>query len=157
MFFPLFNNGTRIISKENFSTKHYGTMARTYKATSTITSVESVLMMLKSLDFSPEDFTSMKEFICGGERIPRNVRDFLKPQLPHGSFNVAYGSTEAGVITSFENFDDTSDKNDNVIGGLRSNVQCMVVDIESRKALGIDEVGEIYVKAEKMFSVRIEI
>lgn len=130
-------------------------MTRTYKVTTTITSVESALMMMKSLDFNPDDFGSITEFSCGGERIPRNVREFLKSNLPRRSFKVAYGSTEAGVITSFEQDGDTSEDSDNVIGGLRSNTQCKIVDIESREALGINEVGEIYVKAERMFSVRI--
>jgi acyl-CoA synthetase (AMP-forming)/AMP-acid ligase II len=157
LFFPFFNNGLRVITKAKFNPNHFGRISRNYKVTATICSVESSSLLLKSPDFNPEDFSSMREFLCGGERVPCNVREFLKSRLPRGCFGVAYGTTESGIITNFDREADTSGMKDNVVGNIRSNVKCMITDIDTKEALGINQVGEIRVKTETMFSVRLKL
>lgn len=121
--------------------------------TTTLCSVESASMMLQSPDFNPKDFLSIREFLCGGERVPRNVREFLKSQLIHASFGVAYGSTECGVITNYDREADTSGIEDNVVGNVTRNAMIKIVDIDDKKPLGVNEVGEVYAMSETMFSV----
>jgi acyl-CoA synthetase (AMP-forming)/AMP-acid ligase II len=150
---PLLINGQRIITKEKFSPRGFGRIVRTYKVTSTVVSVEHCSMLTKSPDFNSEDYESMVQFFCGGERVPCNVREFLRSNLKPGIFGVGYGSTETGFLAQFDQNFETSKINDNVIGPVRKNGSCRIVDIKTKTRLGPNEVGEIYAKTETMFKV----
>lgn len=156
LFFPLFQKGLRIISTEGFSHKHYGYMVKKYGVTATFSSIGTVIGMYKSPDFSPKDFSSIKEFIAGGERVPVAIRHYFEKQLPQGTFAVVYGSTEAGCISAFLRNVDLKAITDNNVGGVKENYQLKVVDFETRKPLGPNEVGEICVKAEFPIAVSLK-
>jgi acyl-coenzyme A synthetase/AMP-(fatty) acid ligase len=150
---PFLNSGQRIITKEKFSPKGFGRIVRTYKVTSTAVSVEHCSMLMKSSDFNPEDYEAMVHFLCGGERVPCNVREFLRSNLKPGCFGIVYGSTESAFIAQFDREIETSNAIDNVIGPLIGNSNCTIIDVKTKARLGPNEVGEIYAKTETMFKV----
>jgi acyl-coenzyme A synthetase/AMP-(fatty) acid ligase len=155
LIYIVLNNGLRVVSKQKFTPKHFGHMIRSYGATATISSVEFSAMMMKSEDFLAEDYASMKDFMVGGERISHSLREFLKSSMSPGVFGVAYGSTECGLLTHFDRSKDTTKVVDNIVGKLRENSVCRIIDINTSEPLGVKEVGEIIAQTEMMFTVKI--
>ena len=147
------NNGLRITSKENFTTKHFGNMVKKYGVTFTISSVQLSSIMMTSPDFNRRDFITMKNYMCGGERIPHNLRESLKSRMNPGCFGVAYGSTESGFLTRIDRDADTSSVKDNIVGKLIDNAMCKIVDVTSKKEMGPNQVGKVFVKTDTMLSV----
>lgn len=157
LFYSILNCGSRIVTRQKFSPKNYGRIVNKYQVTNSMTSTENATVIYKSEDFNKEDFSSMKEFICGGERVPQAVRNHLTSKMPKGSCAVLYGSTEAGIFTTFLKHLNLSGVRDNIVGQVRENAQCKVVDISTRKALGHREVGEILVISEAHFNVSLKL
>lgn len=151
--YPLLHNGLRVITNDNFSPQKFGRLVRKYKITHSIVSVEQGTALGSSTDFDSADFVSLREIFCGGERVPTDVREFLKAQLPKNSFSIVYGTTECGLLASYGRNLDTSGIEDNVVGVLRPNVEIKIVDISTRQALGVNERGEIIAKSAMCFSV----
>ena len=156
LFFPLLNLGARIITKAPFSPKTYGYILKKYKVTSTLIASRSAIVMFKSADFNPDDFSAIKEMICGGERLPSTVRNFLVPLLPKTCFTPVLGISEMNTVSSFIKDVDLSKISDNIVGGVRENGHCKIVDVDTREALGPNKVGEILLKTEFMFSVSFD-
>lgn len=156
MFYPLLHNGSRIITNDHFSPQKFGRLVREYKITHSITSVEQATALWSSTDFDAADFFSLREFFCGGERVPADVREFLKAQLPENSFSVVYGATECGVLATYDRNLDTSGIEDNVVGVVKPHVEIKIVDISTRRALGVNEPGEIISKSAMCFKVGME-
>lgn len=154
LVFPLLNSELRIVSKEPFSPKHFAFIVKKYSVTTTMTSTEHVTR-LNSPEFKAADFVSMTDFICGGERLPKLDREFLISKLPKGCFAVVYGTSECGMISTSERDIDTSKIKDNVLGRPGENVEVRIVDINSRKSLGVNENGEVLIRAPTMFCVSL--
>lgn len=110
--------------------------------------------MIKSADFNPQDYDSMKYFLFGGERLPHTYREYLRLNLKPGVFGVANGATECGMVTEFDQARDTSEITDNIVGKLRENAMCKIIDVKTGETLGPNQLGEIFVKTETMFSVK---
>lgn len=124
-----------------------------YKVTNTITSTEGATLLYQSADFNEDDFKSIRECICGGERVPQSIRSHMASKLPEGSFAVVYGSTEAGVFTTFIKNVDLTGIRGSIVGKVRENAKCKVVDVSSRRPLGHREIGEFLVISESHFNV----
>jgi|SRR5690349_1229740 len=155
LLFPLLNSQLRIITKATFSPRHLGYIVKKYSVTTVINSTTNTTLMLNSPDCNENDFLSMKEFLCGGERVPKLVSDFVKSKLPKGAFSPVYGASELGAITIPLGNVDISKIIDNVVGYLHENGESRIVDIESRKALGPNENGEILIRSPTIFSVSL--
>lgn len=153
LWFPLLNNGLRVISTEEFSPKSFGRIAKKYQVSVTITSSQKMSAMYGSPDFNPDDFASFKELMCGGERVPTAVREYFKRNLPNQCFGVGYGASECSIVSNFELISDTSSIKDNIVGGLFANVRCKVIDISSGTPLGPNKVGEFFTVTDMMMSV----
>lgn len=156
LFCSVLNQGRRVICRQKFSPKNFGRIVKQYKVTNTITSTENATLLYQSADFHEDDFKSIKEFICGGERVPQSIRRHLAAKLPKGSFAVVYGATEAGIFTTFLKNVDFSGVRGSIVGRVRENVQCKVVEISSRKPLGPCEIGEILTIPEAHFNVSLK-
>lgn len=156
LLFTTLNNGIRIASKEKFNPKHFSEIVKKHKVTTSIISVENGTLLFRSPDFNSEDFLSTKEFLCGGERVPCNVREFLKSKLPQESFGVIYGATETGVVATSNTVSDTKNISDNIVGDLRPNVMVKVFDLLFGKLLEANQVGEILIKSEMTFKVSLK-
>lgn len=155
LIFGILNNATRIITTEKFSPKSFGTIVKKYQVTTSIISVELAVAMQASEDFNSSDFQSIKDVLCGGERVPSLTREFMKSHLPRGSFSVAYGSTESGLVSKNDELFDSSKISGNIVGKPNTNAHLKIVDISSRKPLGLNQVGEVLTKSETTFSVSI--
>ena len=141
------------MSKEKFSPEQFGRIVRTYKVTSSLCFVEQASSLLKSASFNPEDFNSMKQLLIGGERVPSTLRELMKSKLKPGCFGVAIGATEINMMARYDREADTSAIKGNVVGKLIDNAMAKIVDFNSKKQLGPNEVGEIHLKTESMFTV----
>lgn len=148
------NNGTRIITKDEFAPESFGKLIRKHKITTSIVSVGNFISMCYSPKFRKNDFESIREIICGGEKVPSNVRKFWISNLSNGVLSVLYGATEVGIVSCCDQMIyNLSATTDNIVGKLRTNVQCKIVDVSTKKALGVNEAGEILFKTDSMFSV----
>lgn len=156
LFFALFFNRTRIVSKELFSPKQFGRIVRSYKVTHGLCLVEQASNLLQSSCFNPEDFDTMKQLLVGGERVPSTLRELLKSQFKPGCFGVAIGATEINMMARYNREADTSGIKGNVVGNLINNAMGKIIDFNSKSQLGPNEVGEIYLKTESMFTVWFE-
>lgn len=153
----LINRATRIVTNEKFSPKSFGEIVKKYKVTTSICSTQVATELLGSITFDSNDFKSIKEMFLGGERVPSAAREFMKSNFPTGSFNVAYGTTECGLLSKLEGKFDSSRINANVVGIANTNGQIKIVDVSSRQPLGVKEAGEVLAKTETMFSVRFQV
>lgn len=153
LVFPLLNNGLRIITNRPFSTKSYGSLLKKFKVTTTVASTEAAILMSESPDLQASDYSGVKEFWCGGERVPSYVRESLESQLPKGAFGIIYGLSECGKISVYDQSVMTSMVDYNNVGKIAPNVLCKVIDLTSGEALGVNQLGEIFIKTETMFRV----
>lgn len=157
LMFTLQVNGVRVITNEPFSPKGFGQIVKKHKVTTTFTTTENDIATLNSPDFDPASFVSMKEYLSGGERIPTVVKEFLRSKLPPKCFGAAYGSTECGAMATYDPDSDTSGVEGSVVGIPRSFVHIKIVDTASRKALGVNEQGELLIKTQMIFNVSFSI
>lgn len=153
LFYSILNRGCRVVTRQKFSPKNFGRIVKQYKVTNTIFSTESATLLYQSADFNEDDFKSVRECNCGGERVPQSIRRHMTAKLPKGSFAVVYGATETGIYTNFMKNVDLTGIRGSIVGKVRENVQCKVVDISSRKPLGHREIGEFLVIPESHFNV----
>lgn len=145
------------MTNEKFSPKSFGNIVKKYKVSTSICSTQVATELLGSNNFDSNDFQSIREMYLGGERVPSAAREFMKSNFPEGSFNVAYGATECGLLSKLEGKIDSSKIKANVVGIANTNGQIKIVDVSSRQPLGAKEVGEVLVKTETMFSVRFQV
>lgn len=153
LLFPILNNGLRIVSTKPFSPMNFGKIVKKHQITVSLLSTENLTSMYGSPDFNPDDFASIKELRCGGERAPTSVREFFKKQFKEGCFGILYGSTECGVVTNYDKKIDTSGIKDNIVGNLSPNVRSQIVDLCSTKLVGPNKVGEIFLATDMMSRV----
>jgi acyl-coenzyme A synthetase/AMP-(fatty) acid ligase len=148
--FCIFNNGTRITTKKPFSPKSFGDIIRKLKVTNAIISSSEAIELSYYSDFKSTDYKSLKEVLYRGQKLPYKTRQFLNEHLPNGSFHTTYGFAE--ICNIAHNNDHTADVDENLIGFLRPNVQCKILN-EFGEAVGTDQCGEITIKSEFIFAV----
>jgi acyl-coenzyme A synthetase/AMP-(fatty) acid ligase len=95
LIYPLLHNGTRIVTKENFSLEGFSSLVKKYRITHTFVSSEGARTMLRMSDnVNPKNFMSVRDCLCGGERLSKNVREYMRSIFRENIFNIAYGATE---------------------------------------------------------------
>lgn len=88
------------------------------------------------------DISSLEYVVTGGSPLLQSVVDDFYSVMKISRLWQVYGMTESGLVTGV----DADVKSTATVGRPQRNVQLKFVDRESGKALGPNEVGEIYIK-----------
>lgn len=110
--------------------------------------------MMKKLEL--ETLSSIEEFMCGGEKISRNVVKYLRSILNENVLKIVYGSTEMGRITSFVPSKDQISSDFNA-GCPFNDIKIKIVDLKNEEIeMPAGTFGEILMKSSTlMFRVML--
>lgn len=146
LIYPILHNGRRIVTKSNFTLEGFVSLVKKYGITHTFVSTATARIMLKTPEnVHPEYFDTVVDCLCGGERLSKNVREFMRSIFRGSSFNIAYGSSEIGVVTELGPYD-TSQFIDNIVGHPKANIEVKIADISTGVVRDVKECGEILVR-----------
>ncbi|XP_046605089.1 4-coumarate--CoA ligase-like 5 [Neodiprion virginianus] len=95
--------------------------------------------LLKSDALSKYDLSCIKSVICGGAKLSVASRDAFAKKLPGASILAGYGMTELGAGTSVQ----SNSSKPGSRGRLLINCQLRVVDTDTGRVLGTNQVGEL--------------
>lgn len=99
-----------------------------------MTTMFSKCDLLKSTDLS-----SLRIYLTGGSRIPKDIPNQINKYLPNGYVNVAYGMSEMTIIIAA---DFPVPRGGDTVGRLSRGLRAKIVD-DAGERLGIGESGEI--------------
>lgn len=144
---PLLHNGSRIITKELFSPKVFGSLVEKYRITHTFISTEGARMMLRmSENVNPENFISVRDCRCAGERLSKKVREYMRSIFRGNTLNVTFGAIEVGVVCEIDGSSDVFINNENIVGHPKFNIEVKIADFSTGIALDVKQYGEVLVK-----------
>lgn len=101
---------------------------------------------IKNMAKNGKKCLSIENILCGGSYVYTSIRKELNDYFPNATFRIAYGSTEVNVMCSLTQEPTCKKKDSLSVGVLRDNNQAKLLDEVDKKPLGINEIGEIYVK-----------
>ncbi|XP_023245026.1 4-coumarate--CoA ligase 1-like [Copidosoma floridanum] len=100
--------------------------------------------LCKSRVLESHELDSLKFFLTGGSKVGKGFIEQINRYLPNVVFTQAYGMTESGgVLAVTTNHCTRIDS----VGFINANTRMKIVDLESGRALGPKESGEICFKA----------
>lgn len=97
--------------------------------------------------FELETLSSIEEFMCGGEKISRNVVKYLRSILRENVLKIVYGSTEMGRITSFVPSKDQTSSDFNA-GCPFNDIKIKIANLKNEEVeMPAGNFGEILIKS----------
>lgn len=142
----ILSSATRLITTETFSGELMLRMIEKYKVTFVLSAPHQLLLALKSPEINTRDLSSVRNWVCGGTRVPPDACIKVSEYIPNVFVNAGYGMTEIGGYLTLNRPFIPRD----TVGGVRSNSQIKIVD-ESGNRLGVGESGEICVNMDIKF------
>ncbi|XP_011331385.1 luciferin 4-monooxygenase-like [Ooceraea biroi] len=84
--------------------------------------------------------TSLKKILCSGAHLRKHYQEILAKKLPHVLLVCSYGSTDFGGTSCCQ----TEHSKPGSVGFITSCTQLKVVDVDTGKVLGANQIGEIH-------------
>ncbi|XP_015521568.1 4-coumarate--CoA ligase 1 [Neodiprion lecontei] len=113
-----------------------------FKIKSALLSPSMLVRLVKSDALKKYDLSSLETVMCGGSVLPANTREAFNEMLPHASIIVGYGMTEVGGAISIQ----TKNSKPGSCGSILDNCQLKVVDPDTGRLLGVNQLGELLLK-----------
>ncbi|XP_077297225.1 luciferin 4-monooxygenase-like isoform X2 [Arctopsyche grandis] len=129
-----------------FSPEIFEEATKKYKPTLTVVNQVTLSSLLKYAETNDVDFTSFRVIGYGGSAINAELLDELQKRAVNAVMYVLYGCTE--VLNIAESL--TSKKES--CGKINPMMQWKIVDVETGKALGPNQPGEMRVKSPNRFT-----
>ncbi|XP_027075607.1 4-coumarate--CoA ligase-like 9 [Coffea arabica] len=116
-----------------------------YKVTYMPVAPPLVVMLLKSDLVSKYDLSSLRQLLCGGAPLGKEVSEQFTSRFPHVEIVEGYGMTEVGgTISRMLGHEET--KKYGSAGRLDQNREAKIVDRDSKEALAPGQRGELWIR-----------
>ncbi|CAN0927365.1 Probable CoA ligase CCL5 [Linum grandiflorum] len=106
-----------------------------------------LVAMTKGADHinSEFDLGALKCVLCGGSPLSKEVAESFEDKYPTVKVSQAYGMTESPWIASMDTAEECRQQ-PGAVGMLLPNMEAMIVAPESGEALGVNEIGELWLR-----------
>ncbi|XP_046737330.1 4-coumarate--CoA ligase 1-like [Diprion similis] len=151
MLLPVGNKSTRIVPP-TFEEYTVCELLERLKVSYSKFSTTMINRLLKSDASNKYDLSSIKSVICGGENPLTTSRNAFAKKLPGASFKVGYGMTELGGSTSTQSNNAKPGSSPGSSGRILTNCQLKVVNPDTDKVLGTNQLGELLWKTDTMMN-----
>ena len=138
-------NGVRIICHVDVDIVEALDIFEDQQITDTFLPPGALANSMKSMEENEKKCFSMENVLCGGSLVYTSIRKNFHNYFPKSEMHVVYGATEINVTCSM--FHDNKAEDTLSVGILKENVQIKILEDVNGTPLGINEVGEICVKA----------
>lgn len=101
---------------------------------------------LDEMDFEAFDLHSLRTGIMAGAPVDKELYEAVSNKMGAKEMIIAYGLTEASPVTHQTSINDPIEKRATTVGRPIEHTESKVVDPETFRELGINELGEIWVK-----------
>ncbi|XP_014488571.1 PREDICTED: 4-coumarate--CoA ligase 1-like isoform X2 [Dinoponera quadriceps] len=139
--------GANVMVMSNFQPERFLKLVQKYKPTF-LPIVPSIMTLLaKHPLVERNDFRSLREILCGGSPLGKELVDAVKARIGDIYIRNGYGMTELTVLTSVSAYEESDVTALHcIVPGLCSKI----VDIETQKTLDVDQVGEVCFKGDQI-------
>lgn len=133
--------GIRIISDKPYNAEYFHEIIVKYKVTVLFTNPPAMMELSQLPTYTKENMSSLRTVIMGGTPCSEKILKRVRSCLTNAYVYFGYGNTEVGPISW--NWQDYKLKS---VGKILPNSQLIIVDQNTGKRLGPNEMGEICVK-----------
>lgn len=137
-----------MVFMSRFNAEEYLQLIQKYRPPSLEVVPPIMVMFAKHPKVSEYDLSSVKRILCGAAPLSAEIEEAVKTKLNLTNVQQGYGMTEVGV-THFNQDDDCRYKS---VGKLMDLVEMKIVDVETGKALGSNEEGELWIRGPQVSS-----
>lgn len=142
------SQGSKVVFMSRFNAEEYLQLIQKYRPPSLEVVPPIMVMFAKHPKVSEYDLSSVKRILCGAAPLSAEIEEAVKTKLNLTNVQQGYGMTEVGV-THFNQDDDCRYKS---VGKLMDLVEMKIVDVETGKALGSNEEGELWIRGPQVSS-----
>lgn len=100
------------------------------------------IALLNHPDFAKTDFSYMRTGIMAGSPCPEPVMNDVLEKMNMHEITIVYGQTEASPGCTMSSTEDSVEVRVSTVGRPLPNIECKIVDPETNKDLGDNEIGE---------------
>ncbi|XP_065372071.1 uncharacterized protein LOC135963970 [Calliphora vicina] len=130
--------GIRVITSKPYTAEYLYEIITKYKISVLVTNPSAMLELSLLPTFTKEAMQSVRMLIMGGSSCPENNLKRIRSSLTDAYLYFGYGSTEMGAIAF-----NGQDYKLNSVGQIGPNLQMKIVDTNTGKRLGPNEMGEV--------------
>ncbi|XP_037039721.1 probable 4-coumarate--CoA ligase 3 isoform X2 [Bradysia coprophila] len=145
----IISKNIRIFTAKPFSPEHFCDLVGRYQVKAFLGPASRVHAVVNSEAIKTANLLTLKTFCLAGEPTPSTMIQAVRNYIPDSEFRLIYGMSEIGGMTCTTPMD--IDMKPTSVGCLVRGFEVKIVD-ENGGNTGIDQIGEIHVKAPAMFT-----